>query len=222
MRCLESQAELRYPSAAHLMFDLRNPEQVRITARGQQSRGRGFWWHAKRWLRAAGMHYEPSPLPAEQISEVPIVMVAVPNNDVSDIAMYALRQAVARSLGTRPGARLAVVTVVNTGITASTQGNQSDTWLHRHHLASFKKWALGLDLSDHQVSFHVLEASDVAQALLRYAEGNQVSLVIMGAATHGLSMQRFVATVPIKVAMHAPCTVILVKDTMPFEQLAQA
>jgi len=26
--------------------------------------------------------------------------------------------------------------------------------------------------------------------------------------------------VPIKVAMHAPCTVILVKEQMPFEQLA--
>jgi len=34
----------------------------------------------------------------------------------------------------------------------------------------------------------------------------------MGAATHGLQLQRFVATVPIKVAMHAPCTVMLVKS----------
>ena len=41
------------------------------------------------------------------------------------------------------------------------------------------------------------------------------------AATHGLSMQRFIATVPIKVAMHAPCTVILVKESMPFQQLAE-
>ena len=67
----------------------------------------------------------------------------------------------------------------------------------------------------------MLESGDVAQALLRYAEGNNVSLIIMGAATHGLSMQRFVATVPIKVAMHAPCTVILVKEPMPFQQLAE-
>ena len=45
-------------------------------------------------------------------------------------------------------------------------------------------------------------------------------MVIMGAATHGLQMQRLVATVPIKVAMAAPCTVILVKPSLPFEQLA--
>ncbi len=219
LRCLEPQASQRYPSAAHLMFDLRNPDQVTITERGKRIKGRGFWWHVKQWVRAAGMQYEPSPLPSQQITEVPIVMVAVPNSDVSDVAMYALRQATARSLGNRPGARLAVVTVVNTGITGSA-ANRSETWMPRQHLSAFRKWTEGLDLSGHQVSFHVLESGDVAQALLHYAEGNNVSLIIMGAATHGLSMQRFVATVPIKVAMHAPCTVILVKEPMPFQQLA--
>ncbi len=220
LRCLEPQAGQRYPSAAHLMFDLRNPGQVSVTARGRKLKGPGFWWHFKRWLRAAGMQYEPSPLPSQQISEVPIVMVAVPNADVSDAAMYALRQATARSLGTRPGARLAVVTVVNSSFTSSGE-DRNETWLMRHHLTGFRKWAEGLDLSGHQASFHVLESGDVAQALLRYAEGNNVSLIIMGAATHGLSMQRFVATVPIKVAMHAPCTVVLVKEPLPFAQLAE-
>lgn len=221
LRCLEPQADQRYPSAAHLMFDLRNPDQVSVTERGHRLKGRGFWWHMKRWVRAAGMQYEPSPLPSQQIAEVPIVMVAVPNHDVSDVAMVALRQATARSLGTRPGARLAVVTVVNSSFNSSGK-DRSETWLMRHHLTAFRKWAEGLDLSGHQASFHVLESGDVAQALLRYAEGNNVSLIIMGAATHGLSMQRFVATVPIKVAMHAPCTVVLVKEAMPFEQLAAA
>jgi hypothetical protein len=68
----------------------------------------------------------------------------------------------------------------------------------------------------------VLESGDVAQALLDYAVGNQVSVIVMGAATHGLKTQRFIATVPIKVAMDAPCTVILVKQTLPFAQLAAA
>jgi nucleotide-binding universal stress UspA family protein len=68
----------------------------------------------------------------------------------------------------------------------------------------------------------VLESSDVADALLRYAHGNDVNMIIMGAATHGLQVQRFVATVPIKVAMDAHCTVILVKQSLPFEALSQA
>lgn len=221
LRCLEPQAEQRYPSAAHLMFDLRHPDQVRMTERGTQLHGRGFWWHFKRWLQAAGMAYQPSPLPTQQINEVPIVMVALPHDDMSDSAMIALRQATVRSLGTRPGARLAIVTVVSSGI-AFSEKQRSETWLIRHHLASFRKWAEAIDLAGHQLSFHVLESTDVAQALLRYAEGNKVSLIIMGAATHGLSMQRFVATVPIKVAMHAPCTVVLVKEPAPFQQWAMS
>ena len=88
-------------------------------------------------------------------------------------------------------------------------------------LERMRQWAEPLDLSNHQASYHVLESGDVADALLRYAEGNNVNMIILGAATHGLQMQRFVATVPIKVAMEAPCTVILVKQSLPFEALAQ-
>ena len=46
-------------------------------------------------------------------------------------------------------------------------------------------------------------------------------MIIMGAATHGLQMQRWVATVPIKVAIQAPCTVVLVKGELPFAGLAE-
>jgi len=70
------------------------------------------------------------------------------------------------------------------------------------------------------VSYHVLESNDVAQALVRYAEGNQVSMLILGAATHGLHTQRVVSTIPIRVARDAPCTVLLVKQSLPFAQLS--
>jgi serine/threonine protein kinase len=216
LRCLEPVAAQRYPSASHLAFDLENPEHVKITARGQQLRGTSFFTHLKRWVRAAGMHYQPSPLPSQQIEEVPILMVAVPHHEASDATLYSLRQAVARSLGLRPGARLAVVTVISPNQTSSTESASSETSLHRQYLTLLRQWAQPLNLEGHQTSYHVLEASDVANALVRYAEGNQVSMIVMGAATHGLQMQRFVATVPIKVAMDAPCTVILVKQSLPF------
>ena len=222
LKCLAPRAADRYPSAAHLVFDLRYPEQVNITARGRAVKRLGFWPHFKRWLRAAGMEYRPSPPPTQQIANDPIVMVAVPHWDTSDATLFALRAAVARSLGTRPGARLAVVTVIKSGEISTTDASHSETALHRHHLARLKQWTQGLDLADHLPSYHVLEGSDVADALLAYAHGNHVSLLILGAATHGLKAQRFVATVPIKVAMHAPCTVILVKEPLPFAQLALA
>jgi len=91
--------------------------------------------------------------------------------------------------------------------------------LHRQYLTMQRQWAQGLDLQQHQCSFHVLESGDVAQALLTYAQGNHVNMIVMGAATHGVQMQRVIAPVPIKVAMEAPCTVILVKQTLPFAQL---
>ena len=220
LRCLETEAAQRHSSAAHLAFDLTHPADVTITERGQRTQGTGFKEHFKRWVRAAGKHYQPSPKPAQNIDDVPIVMVAVPHHDVTDATLYSLRQAVARSLGIRPGARLACVTVISPGATSSTDAERSETAVHRRHLSMLRQWAQPLDLSGHQTSYHVLEASDVAQALVQYAQGNHVSMIVMGAATHGIQMQRFVATVPIKVAMDAPCTVILVKQHLPFDQLA--
>jgi serine/threonine protein kinase len=221
LRCLAPEAAQRYPSAAHLAFELEHTDQIRITARGQQVQGTPFVTHVKRWLKAAGMHYQPSPLPSQHIEEVPIVMVALPHHDVRDATLYSLRQAVARSLGIRPGARLAVVTVISPSQTSASDSDKSETSVHRQYLTMLRQWAQPLDLDGHQTSYHVLEASDVATALVRYAEGNHVSMIVMGAATHGLHMQRLMATVPIKVAMAAPCTVILVKSALPFEQLSE-
>ncbi|MFZ2308751.1 MAG: bifunctional serine/threonine-protein kinase/universal stress protein [Rhodoferax sp.] len=221
LRCLEPEAAKRYPSAAHLAFDLTHPNQIAITERGRNVTGTKFRTHFKRWLKAAGMHYKPSPMASQQIEEVPIVMVAVPHKDVTDATLYSLRQAVARSLGTRPGARLACVTVISSGLSSSSDEDRSETQVHRRYLTALHQWAQPLDLPGHQTSYHVLESGDVAQALLDYARGNHVSVIVMGAATHGLKTQRFVATVPIKVAMDAPCTIILVKQSLPFELLGE-
>jgi len=147
-------------------------------------------------------------MPSRQIDEVPIVLLAVPNGDVSDGTLYSLRQATARSLGARPGARLACVTVTS-------PVGPEDTDTQRRLLEQLRRWAEPLDLSQHQVSFHVLESGDVAGAIVRYAKRNTVSLIVMGAATHGLKFQPIVPTIPVKVAMQAPCTVLLVKEDLP-------
>ncbi|OZA97577.1 MAG: serine/threonine protein kinase, partial [Polaromonas sp. 39-63-203] len=222
LRCLEPEAARRYPSAAHLALDLRNPEQVTVTGRGLRTEGTGLATHLKRWLRAAGMAYQPSPLPARQIAEVPIVMVALPHEDITDATLYSLRQAAARSLGTRPGARLACVTVISPGASDTAGDATSETSVHRHHLARLQQWAQPLALPGRQSSCHVLESGDVAAALVSFAVGNRVNVLVLGAATHGLKMQRLLATVPVRVAMAAPCTVILVKQALPFELLRQA
>ncbi|MDI9332672.1 MAG: bifunctional serine/threonine-protein kinase/universal stress protein [Alphaproteobacteria bacterium] len=221
LRCLFPQADERYPSAAHLLFDLRHPDQVRLSQLSEITAGWGFWKTLRRWVKAAGMEYQPSPLPAQhQIERVPIVLVALPHTDVSEDIVYSMRVQTERALGHMPGARLAVVTVVS-GSVATGSGADSETGQQLAHLVRLQKWTEPLRLEGHQASFHVLESGDVADALLRYAQANEVSMIIMGAATHGLQMQRWMATVPIKVAMQAPCTVMLVKGELPFQGLAE-
>jgi len=216
LNCLEPEAARRPPSAAHLAFDLGHPDQVQVGPRGLRTERTPLSRQLRRWLRAAGMHYEPSPLPSERVGEVPIVMVAVPHHDTTDAALYALRQATQRSLGIRPGARLACVTVVG----GAAQDDEAAR--HRYHAEQLRQWSRGLDLTDRQWSFHVLQSDDVAGALLAYAESNHVSLIVMGAATHGLALKRWIPTVPARVAAEAPCSVLLVKDAPPFSLLSQA
>jgi eukaryotic-like serine/threonine-protein kinase len=215
LHCLEPVAASRPPSAAHLAFDLGNPDQVDVGPRGLRTTRATLRQQLRRWIRAAGMHYQASPLPTERIAEVPIVMVAVPHHDTTDATLYGLRQATRRSLGIRPGARLACVTVV------ATNPQADEVALHRHHSEQLRQWARGIDLQAHQVSFHVLQSEDVAGALLAYAGANEVSLLIVGAATHGLALRRWIPTVPARVAAEAPCSVLLVKDAPPLALLGQ-
>ncbi len=219
LRCLEPEAGQRYGSAAQLALDLAYPDQVIVGERGGRTVRTSWRVHLKRWFRAAGLHYQPSPLPSAQIEQAPIVMVAVPWRDASDATLFSLRSATARSLGLRPGARLTCVTVIGPGDTDAIDPRISETEVHRSQLDRLRLWAQGLELHTHTVSFHVLESSDVANALLVYARANDVSLMILGAATHGLKIQRLIATVPVRVAMDAPCSVMLVKQRVPFDRL---
>lgn len=220
LHCLQSDAGRRYASAAHLALDLSDPAQIAVTELGRRLKATGFWAHLKRWLRAVGKDYRPSALPSRQIDAAPIIMAAVPHRDVSDATLYSLRGAVMRVLGTAPGARLACVTVIDPAEVDGSDTRTSETTVHRRYLGMLRQWAQPLGLDSRTLSFHVIESGDVAQALLHYARGNQAGIIVMGAATHGLQMQRLLATVPIKVAMAAPCTVILVKQVLPFDRLA--
>jgi len=211
LRCLEPKAENRYASAALLAFDLAHLDQVKVTQRGQATRGIGFWRNLWRWIGGGAANFRPSALPAAQSPRVPIVMVAVPYREATEATLQALRQAARRGLGNRPGARLACATVVIPGTNRIGDTMQTEVETHQRMLGYLRQWAETIDVGNHDVSYHVLESGDVAQALLSYAETNHVNLIIMGAATHGLQLQRLIATVPIKVAMQAPCTVMLVK-----------
>jgi len=207
--CLQPLADDRYSSAAPLGFDLMHPEQVRITARGKATHGVSFWRQFRNWLVATRVAYRPSALRNPRSPHAPIVMVAVPHRDAGEATLEALRRAVTRVLGNRPGARLSCVTVLSPG--GLKDASYNEVVAHQQALSFLHRWAENIDLGGHLATYHALPSGDVAQAILNYAQTNHVDLIIMGAATHGLQIQRFIATVPIKVAMHAQCTIMLVK-----------
>ena len=213
LRCLASEPALRYPSAAHLAFDLRHPQQVRVTVRGQALRPAAAWTRWRRWLRA--LRLQPRPVPALQrlIAEVPIVLLAVPQADTPAETLYALRRSALRALGSRPGARLACVTVIP-------ESPRGESVAQRRQLVQLQLWAQSLEGPHHQTSCHVLVAPDVATALVDWARLNRASHIVLGAADPGLSPEACMASVPGRVMQQAPCSVVLVRRPLPFEPLA--
>jgi nucleotide-binding universal stress UspA family protein len=81
---------------------------------------------------------------------------------------------------------------------------------HVQRLVSLKDWARPLKLGEGRVTFHVLEATDPAEALLDYARLNNVDHVIMGARASS-TMRKILGSVSAKVAAEAPCTVTVVR-----------
>ncbi len=199
LRCLAPEPVQRYPTAAHLAFDLRHPQQVRVTARGEVLHAAPVWTQWRRWWRAQRLlHQLPALRPARVPGEVPIVLLAVPQEDTPADTLQALRRAALRALGTRPGARLACVTVL-------APAARGDSLVQRRQLAQLQRWAQGLEGPGHQTSCHVLVASDVATALLDWAQRNAVSDLVLGAGSAASD------GVAVRVARQATCHVQLVR-----------
>jgi nucleotide-binding universal stress UspA family protein len=101
------------------------------------------------------------------------------------------------------------------------------------HLVLLRHWAEPLGLAPGQISFHVIESGDPADAILKYARMNQVDHVVVGApprevplrgmlgtvqstvssdaAPEPLQLLRLLGTVSTKVAAEAPCSVTVVR-----------
>ena len=60
-------------------------------------------------------------------------------------------------------------------------------------------------------SCHVLEGGQVASTLVKYAEANHVNTIVLGSGKPDGPLQAWTHSVAVKVAMYAPCTVVIVK-----------
>ncbi|MFL5373347.1 MAG: universal stress protein, partial [Myxococcales bacterium] len=145
-----------------------------------------------------------------------------------------LREAIRRMRASGSAERLACITVIRPSpeLGGSTP-EEAATSQRIKHLVLLRHWAEPLGLGPGQISFHVLESSDAAEAIVRYARMNQVDHIVIGspprevplsgmlgtvssrvspdAAPEPLQLLRLLGTVSSKVAADAPCTVTVVR-----------
>lgn len=233
LRCLEVDVRDRYPSAAQVAFDLANPEQVGVGARGRRTRRAGPVAVLKRWFKAAG--YEPEePDPAVRLAGPSIVLVAIATQHADEAQLDALREAVRRMRAGAGEQRFACITVIKpTPELGGSTEDESATSQRIKHLVVLRHWAEPLGLGPGQISFHVVESTEPAEAILKYARMNQVDHIVIGApprdvplrgmlgtvqskvaseaAPEPLQLFRLLGTVSTKVAAEAPCSVTVVR-----------
>jgi nucleotide-binding universal stress UspA family protein len=219
LRCLEVQPARRHQSAAQLAFELQNPDQVVLTARAERTASSSRLAQLRRWFDAIGAEPAPSGGATTQTARSPILLAALDVGGADPGLLEAVRDTVQRLLQTEPGARLACLAVMKTNLIGSDDLLEADgSSRHVNLLVQLKHWAhplmKALDLAGDQqsgrVTFHVLEASDAAGAIVDYAHKNRVDHIVLGARSSG-SLRRYLGSVSSQVAAEAGCTVTVVR-----------
>jgi serine/threonine protein kinase len=208
LRCLEPEPARRYQSAAHIAFDLRNPQQVALTARATKSMRHGFASQALRWWRARDIAAFPGGA-KEEPDAAPVVMVAVDTMHPDDARQPELQRTTRRLLSLSREFRLICVAVVPAPGPGDPMGGRADPQVE--HRIRLRHWIRPLDVAPERVSLHVLEALDPSAALIEFARRNNVDEIVLGAPSpdeRALAWWRSVAS---SVTANAPCTVHVVR-----------
>ncbi|MBV8605106.1 MAG: protein kinase [Pelomonas sp.] len=222
LRCLEVDPGQRHPSAAQLALDLREPQGVALTERAERLQSKGLWTRARRWFAAIGAEPQAAGEAGTQLARSPITMAAVDVENATPALLEALREAVRRSVLTAPGARLACVGVMKTARIGLDELTDSEgRSLHVKQLVALKHWArplaTELGLADGRLTFHVLEAPDVAAAIVEFANRCEVDHIVMGArsGSETSGLRRALGSVSTEVLATSDCSVTMVREKKP-------
>jgi len=210
LRCLEVNPARRYQSAAHLAFDLRNPEQMTLTARATKAHREGVFGQAARWWKARDISALPGGAKDEPAA-APVVMVAVDTLHPDDARQPELQRATRRILSLSPEFRLICVSVVPGAREAQGEKGAGDAQVE--HRIRLRQWLHPLGIETHRVSLHVLESGDAAGALVEFARRNNVDLIVLGAPAPGERTLAWWRSVASSVTANAPCSVHVVRRT---------
>jgi nucleotide-binding universal stress UspA family protein len=222
LHCLEVNPAQRYGSAAQVAFDLVHPDDVTLTARALRQVDDGMGTRMKRWFRSIGQQPVVQTV-AQQLDAAPIVVAAVDLSQEWEALAEAVRAVVRRVIQHDSTARLACVAVLKTQrIGLDVMTDKDGRSLHVKRLIELRHWAKPLELPSDRLTCHVLEAPDVADAILDYARTNQVDQIVIGSRGTA-SLRRYLGSVSAKVVAEAACTVTVVKPPRsPIEPPASA
>ncbi|HEY4998010.1 MAG TPA: bifunctional serine/threonine-protein kinase/universal stress protein [Usitatibacter sp.] len=208
LRCLEVNPARRYQSAAHLAFDLRNPQQVTLTARATKSDRKGLLAQAARWWRARDIAVTPGGA-KEEPDAAPVVMVAVDTLHPDDLRQPDLQRATRRILSLSPEFRLICLSVVPSRSGPAEAGGAPDFQVE--HRIRLRQWIHPLGIEPDRVSLHVLEGADPAASIVEFARRNNVDLIVLGAPAPGERALAWWRSVASSVTANAPCSVHVVR-----------
>ncbi|WFP78316.1 bifunctional serine/threonine-protein kinase/universal stress protein [Mesorhizobium sp. WSM4906] len=211
LRCMEVDRSKRYVEAAHVLSDLRNPDQV-VVARPRATSNARIWGSiANLFRRTDEKALVGKPASGRVKSGPPIVLAAVDLANGSDALAVEVLNETARVLAAREDSWLACVTVLKTEIIADTPAaDESGRLIYLKRLVALKDWARPLHLPEDRISYHVLEAVSPADAILNYAEHNDVGHIVVGARSSS-AIRRHLGSVSTKVVARALCSVSVVR-----------
>lgn len=212
LRCLEVNAARRYQTAAQLVFDLTNPAQVQLTKRAHKEKPDGFFANLRRKSETLESLIDHPQDSTAGLADAPIIAVAIDLATMSQDLSAAVRQTVMRILERSQESRVACLNILKLNrvaldSTLDEDGNNK----HVARIVQLKDWARTLEVPQTRLSFHVLEATDPADAILDYARSNTVDHIVMGARDNS-TMRKLLGSVSGKVAAEAPCTVTVVRE----------
>lgn len=199
LRCIEIDAGKRYQSAAHVAFDLRNPEQIGLTARAAKARRATFGQQVRRFFQAWREQADKPRHMAAPAHRAPIVMVAVDTTHLDDPRQPAIRRAAAQVLSLSTEFRLVCVTIY------------PPRDAHLEHLVRLRHWAEPLRMPAQRISLHAMESDDAPVALLEFARRNHVDLIVLGAPGPAQPDRTWSRSVASEVTANAHCSVHVVR-----------
>ncbi|MDO9075637.1 MAG: bifunctional serine/threonine-protein kinase/universal stress protein [Rubrivivax sp.] len=218
LKCLEPQPDARWQSGAQLALALQNPNEVVLTERAMRLKRGPLPGRLRAWAEALlprGARARQAQGVGRRVLRCPVVMAAVDTLHAEPALLAQLREAVRRTVAAEDGARLVCVGVMKAArIGSDERSDASGRNLHLQQLVGLRHWvrplAQQLALDEGRLSCHVLEAADVAAALIDFARRNQVDHIVMGARGHS-ALRQYLGSVSAQVVAQAACTVTVVR-----------